>query len=753
MKNALCTSVFTSLLWIALAASAGAATGDLEFVDCFGSETNLTGANCTATTEDALRALKGVSVTRDGRDVYAAATDNSVAHFRRDATNGELTFVQCWSGNASIDSCDTVPTTALNLPTSIDLSSDDGSVYVVARDALLEFEVLPDRSLRYVQCWASNNRTGFDCSLIGADVLNDVSTVRLSPDGSDLYVVSTANSGGIGHFSRATSGALTFVECFSSEPLQGCVDLIGTTNAISAMDPIVFSPDGRSLYTASERRDALIHFARSPSTGVIGFAQCWSSDAPDTTGCVDVAEDLLNRIVDTALAVSPDGRNLYAAGFPTQSLLRFDRAADGSLVFVDCITGTPSRTPSCELSPNQAALNNVRALTVSPDGQSLYVGGRGNSVLSHFSRRSSDGALSFRECFSSSTSTNHGCQQVASESIEQIDQISVSPDGTSLYASGLNAISHYQRETSFCQPNATTMCLNEMRFEVRVTWRDFRNDVGDGRVVDFSADDSGIFYFFAPDNFEMLIKVLDACPVNGRFWVFLAAVTDVEYTVAVRDTDSGVIKEYFNPLGNAAPAVADTDAFATCPASRSELTHRPQGRSLLGRRTAGQDPLLAPEIARHRPDRIASGAADRVDLSDVLRPSVPVAESSFVASATAANCEADDTTLCLNDGRFRVEVAWRDFQDNRGVGRVVPFGSTDSGLFYFFAPDNVEILLKVLDACSFSSRFWFFAAATTTVEYTLTVTDTQTGDQKTYFNPLDNAARAITDTQAFDTCN
>jgi hypothetical protein len=45
-----------------------------------------------------------------------------------------------------------------------------------------------------------------------------------------------------------------------------------------------------------------------------------------------------------------------------------------------------------------------------------------------------------------------------------------------------------------------------------------------------------------------------------------------------------------------------------------------------------------------------------------------------------------------------------------------------------------------------------FFAATTNVELHLTVTDTQTGKIKTYFNPLGTAAPPIQDTSAFATC-
>jgi hypothetical protein len=114
----------------------------------------------------------------------------------------------------------------------------------------------------------------------------------------------------------------------------------------------------------------------------------------------------------------------------------------------------------------------------------------------------------------------------------------------------------------------------------------------------------------------------------------------------------------------------------------------------------------------------------------------------------SANCTADATTLCLNGGRFRVEIAWGDFEDKTGEGQVV-FSSDDSGLFWFFDPNNWEMMVKVLDGCDLTDSYWVFAAATTNVEYALTVTDTDNDTVKQYFNPLGTSAAAITDTSAF----
>jgi hypothetical protein len=112
-----------------------------------------------------------------------------------------------------------------------------------------------------------------------------------------------------------------------------------------------------------------------------------------------------------------------------------------------------------------------------------------------------------------------------------------------------------------CAAGAETLCINGDRFAVEVDWR-ANSGNGVGSAVDLpTAPDSGLFYFFSPSNLELLVKALDGCPVNNRYWVFFAATTNVELTLLVTDTQTGATKPYFNPLGNPAAPVQDTDAF------------------------------------------------------------------------------------------------------------------------------------------------------------------------------------------------
>jgi plastocyanin len=117
-----------------------------------------------------------------------------------------------------------------------------------------------------------------------------------------------------------------------------------------------------------------------------------------------------------------------------------------------------------------------------------------------------------------------------------------------------------------CTPGPTALCVNGSRFRVEVKWRAPDGSTGPGQAVPVpTAPDSGLFYFFSASNLELLVKALNACGLNQRYWVFYAATTNVELGLVVTDTQTGSTRGYYNPLNRAAPPVQDTNALATCP--------------------------------------------------------------------------------------------------------------------------------------------------------------------------------------------
>jgi ELWxxDGT repeat protein len=262
-----------------------------------------------------------------------------------------------------------------------------------------------------------------------------------------------------------------------------------------------------------------------------------------------------------------------------------------------------------------------------------------------------------------------------------------------------------------CQPSATALCLSGNRFQVEIDWLDFEGNRGRGNAVQLTPD-TGYFWFFSENNVEVVTKVLDARVINDHQWVFFGALSNVEYTLKVTDTETGARRFYFNPGRNFA-SVGDTEAFG------------PNGAQVksLG---SGTERIMVP-------------------LSDG-DPAALVTES-FNPAAMGAACAPSSTRLCLTDGRFSVEAQWTDFQANSGVGHAVEL-TEDTGYFWFFTDNNVEVVLKVLDARVFSDHFWVFYGALSNVEYDLVVTDTETGAVRTYHNPSGNFA-SVGDTAAF----
>jgi hypothetical protein len=117
----------------------------------------------------------------------------------------------------------------------------------------------------------------------------------------------------------------------------------------------------------------------------------------------------------------------------------------------------------------------------------------------------------------------------------------------------------------------------------------------------------------------------------------------------------------------------------------------------------------------------------------------------FAQRFTTATCALSSGEICLGD-RFRVAVQFTDPRSGTtGTGQAIPLTS-DTGAFWFFDPANIELILKVLDGRAVNGHFWVFAGALSDVAYTITVTDTETGQSKVYRNaPHQLASRADVD--------
>jgi uncharacterized repeat protein (TIGR01451 family) len=112
-----------------------------------------------------------------------------------------------------------------------------------------------------------------------------------------------------------------------------------------------------------------------------------------------------------------------------------------------------------------------------------------------------------------------------------------------------------------------------------------------------------------------------------------------------------------------------------------------------------------------------------------------------------AQAPAGDALL-LAGGRFRVELTWKTPAGLAGRGRVRSL-SENGGYFWFFHPEDVEVIVRVHDACAAFAHFWVFTSGLTNLEVQLTVTDLATGRRRTYANPQGQPFEPVLDTRAF----
>ena len=113
-------------------------------------------------------------------------------------------------------------------------------------------------------------------------------------------------------------------------------------------------------------------------------------------------------------------------------------------------------------------------------------------------------------------------------------------------------------------------------------------------------------------------------------------------------------------------------------------------------------------------------------------------------------CVPDDHTLCLSNSRFAVNASFRQNPEGASVQATAVQLTSDTGYFWFFDSNNVELIAKVLNGCGVNGSYWVFAAGLTNVGVNLTVRDVQSGVlMRTYENAIGTPFAPIQDTTAF----
>ena len=195
------------------------------------------------------------------------------------------------------------------------------------------------------------------------------------------------------------------------------------------------------------------------------------------------------------------------------------------------------------------------------------------------------------------------------------------------------------------------------------------------------------------------------------------------------DPDGGVMARVFDSSWTPRGAAFRINSFTLSEQSGPALASDASGH-LMAVWNSGIDPY-AEDPVNPVPDNSQDGSSFGV----------------FAQSFTTASCALASNQLCLN-GRFRVDVQFTDPRTgDPEAAQAVPLTS-DTGAFWFFGANNLELLLKVLDGRALNGHFWVYAGALSDVAYTITLTDTATGQVRTYRNDLGHLASRA-DVEAF----
>jgi hypothetical protein len=291
------------------------------------------------------------------------------------------------------------------------------------------------------------------------------------------------------------------------------------------------------------------------------YLRRFAADGRGLSGEVRVAETTVGDQLAPALGIAPDGRFVVAWNSFGQ-----DGDRDGVFARLFSRDGTAA---SGEVAVNvTTAGRQSLAAAAFLDGGPLVVwrssegDGSGAGVFAR--SLAADGrALGGETRINQTTSGNQTQPAVARLAA---DRAAVVWASEGIDGDGLAVMARRARTSAIgggCSADAETLCLLGGRYRVRARFRTAQGAEGQAKAVALTPD-TGFFWFFTAANVELLVKVLDGCPVTSRHWVFAGGLTNVEVTLTVVDGQTGSSRTYVNPLGTAFAPLQDTTAFANC---------------------------------------------------------------------------------------------------------------------------------------------------------------------------------------------
>jgi DNA-binding beta-propeller fold protein YncE len=200
--------------------------------------------------------------------------------------------------------------------------------------------------------------------------------VQVSPDAR--YAYSVAVNGDLLEYERNLSnGALTVIGCVSSiaksEPACAAQNAEMEVTAMADPAAIAISPDGHSAYVVTQGANNLVEFSRDTETGLLTKVGCITHEAASAE-CTTVGAKGLN--LPYGLTVSPDGENVYVASYGDEAVAEFKRNTEtGVLTQLEGANNCISDTSlsECGTTTGVIGLKEAIGVVVSPDGKNVYV--------------------------------------------------------------------------------------------------------------------------------------------------------------------------------------------------------------------------------------------------------------------------------------------------------------------------------------------------------------------------------------------
>ena len=233
-------------------------------------------------------------------------------------------------------------------------------------------------------------------------LLDGAYAVAVMPDGSQVLAVSQYDDALVIFDRDADTGLLTFRQSFK--------DGLSNVDGLNGAAFVAISPDGKHAYAASVQDSGLSVFARNASTGGWSYVEHRRDGVSGVDGLSGAR----------AVVVSPDGLHVYAAAMYENKVSIFTRdSATGSLTYQASVQDGVSGVDG---------LYRPVAVTVSPDGENLYVAGHYDDAIAVFQRDAATGALNYVHRLRDGLDGADGLLRASS--------VAVSSDGGYVYATG-----------------------------------------------------------------------------------------------------------------------------------------------------------------------------------------------------------------------------------------------------------------------------------------------------------------------------